>query len=323
MSFKDYYKILEIDSNATELQIKKAYRKLAMKYHPDKNNWNKVFEEKFKLINEAKEILIDTKKKEKYDGIYKNSSRKDYSDKSESKTNAEYKRNEKTNNGGTENSYTNTSWKEEYKNKFDSKDQQSKMDRIIYRDIYLKDFLEWTKVWIEEAKVFLKVPPKTKPWTIFHIDWDKIKDQYYNFYVLFGIKDIMWEYDFRIQYPDELDKFYTKSGNVLIEYKDINLSPIYEYCEDFFNEVPAIISESLFKWDDYFALIGAIPFVVVWLMINSWWFVLFFGMVIVVIILSWNKERKRKIILNSLKNKEFSEKIDFWNRYKKEMSVTL
>lgn len=318
MSFKDYYKILEIDTNATELQIKKAYRKLAMKYHPDKNNWNKEFEEKFKLINEAKETLTDIKKKEKYDGMYWNSSRKGYSDKTESNTNSEYKRKESANND-----YKNSSREEENKNKYDSKDQQEKIDRIIYKYIYLKDFLEWTKVWIEEAKVFLKVPPKTKPWTIFHIDWDQIKDQYYNFYVLFRIKDIMWEYDFRIQYPDELDKFYNKNSNVLIEYKDINLSPIYEYCEDFFNEVPAIISESWFKWDDYFALIGAIPFVVVWLMIRSWWFVLFFGMVIVVIILSWNKERKRKMTLNSLKNKEFMEKKNFWIQYKREMWVTL
>jgi len=62
----DYYKILGIDKNADENQIKKAYRKLAIKYHPDKNQGNKAAEDKFKTINEAYNILSDKEKRSEY-----------------------------------------------------------------------------------------------------------------------------------------------------------------------------------------------------------------------------------------------------------------
>ncbi len=64
---KDFYNILWIDRWASEAEIKKAYRKLAMKYHPDRNKWNKEAETKFKEINEAYSILSDPKKKKQYD----------------------------------------------------------------------------------------------------------------------------------------------------------------------------------------------------------------------------------------------------------------
>lgn len=64
---KDYYKTLGLDKNATEDEIKKAYRKLAKKWHPDKNRDNSKAEEKFKEIQEAYETLSDPKKKETYD----------------------------------------------------------------------------------------------------------------------------------------------------------------------------------------------------------------------------------------------------------------
>jgi curved DNA-binding protein len=67
MRYKDYYKILGIDKNASEDEIKKAYRKLARKYHPDVNPDNKEAERKFKEINEANEVLSDPKKRKKYD----------------------------------------------------------------------------------------------------------------------------------------------------------------------------------------------------------------------------------------------------------------
>lgn len=63
---KDYYEILSINRNASEDEIKKAYRKLALKYHPDKNKSPEA-EEKFKLIAEAYEVLSDKKKREIYD----------------------------------------------------------------------------------------------------------------------------------------------------------------------------------------------------------------------------------------------------------------
>ncbi len=63
----DYYSILGISKNAGSGEIKKAYRKLAVKYHPDKNAGNKEAEEKFKQINEAYEVLGDEEKRKKYD----------------------------------------------------------------------------------------------------------------------------------------------------------------------------------------------------------------------------------------------------------------
>lgn len=64
---KDYYQILEVPETATQDDIKKSYRKLAVQYHPDKNPDDKASEEKFKEINEAYDTLSDNAKKEKYD----------------------------------------------------------------------------------------------------------------------------------------------------------------------------------------------------------------------------------------------------------------
>ena len=72
MNYKDYYKILGVSKNATEKEIKKAYRRLAKKYHPDNNKGNKASEEKFKEINEANEVLSDPEKRKQYDTLGEN-----------------------------------------------------------------------------------------------------------------------------------------------------------------------------------------------------------------------------------------------------------
>ena len=67
MSKRDYYEVLGISENAADNEVKKAYRKLALKYHPDKNPDNKEAEEKFKEAAEAYEILSNPEKKSRYD----------------------------------------------------------------------------------------------------------------------------------------------------------------------------------------------------------------------------------------------------------------
>src|ERR1041384_2110093 len=67
MSKRDYYKVLDLPRTATEADVKKAYRRLAMKYHPDRNPDDKSAEEKFKEAKEAYEVLCDSKKRAAYD----------------------------------------------------------------------------------------------------------------------------------------------------------------------------------------------------------------------------------------------------------------
>jgi curved DNA-binding protein len=69
MEYKDYYKILGVDRNADDKDIKRAYRQLALKYHPDKNPGDKQAEERFKEINEAYEVLGDPEKRRKYNQL--------------------------------------------------------------------------------------------------------------------------------------------------------------------------------------------------------------------------------------------------------------
>lgn len=69
MDYKDYYKVLGVERSASQEDIKKAFRKLAVKYHPDKNPGNKVAEEKFKEISEAYEVLGNAESRKKYDEL--------------------------------------------------------------------------------------------------------------------------------------------------------------------------------------------------------------------------------------------------------------
>lgn len=72
MEYKDYYKVLGVEKKDDKDTIKKAYRKLAKKYHPDNNPNNKRAEERFKEINEAYEVLSDDEKRKRYDTLGSN-----------------------------------------------------------------------------------------------------------------------------------------------------------------------------------------------------------------------------------------------------------
>src|ERR1041385_5398724 len=69
VKFKDYYEVLGVKRDATDEQIRQAYRKLARKHHPDVNPGDKVAEDKFKEINEANEVLSDPEKRKRYDQL--------------------------------------------------------------------------------------------------------------------------------------------------------------------------------------------------------------------------------------------------------------
>jgi curved DNA-binding protein len=69
MDYKDYYKVLGVERSASPDDVRKAYRKLAMQYHPDRNAGDKGAEERFKDINEAYQVLSDTQKRARYDQL--------------------------------------------------------------------------------------------------------------------------------------------------------------------------------------------------------------------------------------------------------------
>jgi len=98
MEFIDYYKILEIDKKASQADIKKAYRKLARKLHPDLNPNDKSAQQKFQQVNEANEVLSDPEKRKKYDQYGKDWEHADAFE--------EAKRNQRSSSGGRGNIYS-------------------------------------------------------------------------------------------------------------------------------------------------------------------------------------------------------------------------
>lgn len=93
----DYYKILKIETIATEAEIKKAYRKLAIVYHPDKNNGSSDSEEMFKIILNAYTTLSDKQKKREYDIKYKEYIYSKENQHTQTQTNYNYQNKQETN----------------------------------------------------------------------------------------------------------------------------------------------------------------------------------------------------------------------------------
>ena len=91
MSKKDYYETLKVNKGASDSEIKKAYRKLAIQFHPDKNPGDKVAEQKFKEAAEAYEILSNPQKRQQYEqkSLHEHDGRRTFSS---NKKNVERKR---------------------------------------------------------------------------------------------------------------------------------------------------------------------------------------------------------------------------------------
>ena len=138
---KNYYEVLGISKTASADEIKKAYRNLAFKYHPDRNSGDKVAEEKFKEINEAYDVLSDEKKRADYDSF--GTSNSHYSG-----TNNSYNRNNDfTNeetfwnwfNGNTTNSYgSNNSYRNYY---YQSTNSYNKKEDYVSKKSLFKTLL--------------------------------------------------------------------------------------------------------------------------------------------------------------------------------------
>lgn len=106
MDYKDYYKILEIDKKATPAEVKKAYRTLAKKNHPDKNLGDKKAEERFKLVNEANEVLGNPEKRKQYDELGENWQQNQQSQNQQRNPNQQYRQGNQGFGGGNQEDFS-------------------------------------------------------------------------------------------------------------------------------------------------------------------------------------------------------------------------
>lgn len=188
--WKNYYETLWISKSATNEEIKKAYRKLAMKYHPDKNKWDKESENKFKEINEAYETLSDDKKRKNYDTFWNAwnfswwnpFSWWNYSYSSTSGIDIEdlfwnfwwwwF-----------QSSWFDFSdlfwwWARKQKTTHKTQEKEESLDIEKTYEVPIFDLILWCKIevtWFIWQTAKLKIPPNTKPWTKFRIKdfWKK------------------------------------------------------------------------------------------------------------------------------------------------------
>lgn len=185
---KDFYSILWVSKTASNSDIKKAYRKLAMKYHPDRNKGNKQAEEKFKEINQAYDVVWDEKKRKNYDMF------------GEAGTkwnpfwwawwwnpfgggNADFSWFEDLfGNMWGKSSYSSSSfdfsdlfWNMWWSSRKTRKTETKKPETLDFEKTYevpIFDLILWCKIevsWVYGQKAKLKIPASTKPWKKFRV----------------------------------------------------------------------------------------------------------------------------------------------------------
>lgn len=187
----NYYDILWVWKNASADEIKKAYRKKAMEYHPDRNKWDNEAEKKFKQVNEAYSTLSDTKKKKQYDmfgssswwnpfwwwtssGWYSSAWFSWFEDifwwmwwsSSSSRSTSGF-------DFDIEDLFWWASNKQSYTKRQEKKEPES-LDFEKTYEVPIFDLILWCKIevkWVYGQTAKLKIPASTKPWSKFRVKW--------------------------------------------------------------------------------------------------------------------------------------------------------
>ncbi len=204
MQNKNYYDILWISKTATQDEIKKAYRKLAMKYHPDRTKWDKVMEEKFKEVNEANEVLSDATKRKNYDMFWNAWNWWNpfwWWQSSWYSQNFSWFEDIFSNFSGWNTSssfdfgdlFWNFSNTKSRTRKTEYAEEKIEIDVTKTYEVPLFDLLLWCKievVWDKWQKAKLKIPENTKPWTKFRVKdfWKTISWNTWNLIVVVDVR---------------------------------------------------------------------------------------------------------------------------------------
>ena len=204
---KNYYDVLWVNKNSTSDEIKKAYRKLAMKYHPDRNKWNSEAEKKFKEVWEAYDTLSNPQKKKNYDMFASSKSwNYNWADFSWfedmfsnfSSNNSWYQK--WYSSGGFDfdlwdlfwnfnNSKTSSnSWYNYKTSTWSSQQSKETLDIEKTYEVPIFDLILWSKIeveWYNKQKAKLKIPENTKPWSKFRVKdfWKSISSRKWNLIV--------------------------------------------------------------------------------------------------------------------------------------------
>lgn len=183
---ENLYDVLWVNKTSSKEEIKKAYRKMAMKYHPDRNKWDKASEEKFKKINEAYEVLSDDTKRKNYDTFWSSSWNPFWGWWSYSWWFEDIFW------GFWWKSWTSSAWfnfdledlfwwnfwwwnRKKSSSFYEEKEEKPKEETLDIEKTYevpIFDLILWCKIeveWENKQKAKLKIPEWTKPWTKFRV----------------------------------------------------------------------------------------------------------------------------------------------------------